>query len=294
MKFIPTVLIALTTVLTNADTVRFYFENDCPFGDDSDYTNGARLEYQYRSFNIFLEQLMYSPENIKVSQYIPGYHPYAGFLGVGSGYTFSKELSERLRWNNYIELETGMVGPSSLAEDTQKTIHKIIGAHDPNGWNNQLHDEWEIQSVVWTGLEFLLFGDPDKWNFRIEDEIGGYLGTMQIAAGNNFNIKFGYNSNHNRRPGNIEVRASQTRKVLFYALVGNETRWWGWNVFLDGNRDGDSYSVDKEVWTTALKTGLVAEIGRLELGWFVLFNSREYKTQNNTPNYMSFQVGCKF
>lgn len=287
------ILLFLATVAT-AGTFRIYYENDCPFGDDSDYTNGARFEYQLGAFNIFFEQLMYSPENIKIPYHVPGFHPYAGFLGIGSGYSFAKEISPRLFWTHYIELETGMVGPSSLAEETQKFVHKTIGAHDPKGWDNQLHDEWEIQSVYWTGLEYFLLGNPEGWNLRLNDEVGGYLGTMQLAIGNNLNIKFGYNSNFNRRPGNIEIRASDKRPPLFYALVGNETRWWGWNVFLDGNRDGDSYSVDKEIWTTALKTGLGAEIGRFELGWFVLFNTREYKTQTHTPNYMSFQLGYRF
>ena len=280
--------------LSRSSTFRIYFENDFPFDDDSDYTNGARFEWQEGSYSFFLEQLMYSPENIKIPQYIPGTHPYAGFLGVGASKFFSKELNSRLHWNSYLELESGMVGPSSLAEGTQKTIHRLVGAHEPKGWDNQLHDEWEIQSVGTTGLEYLLLGNPDRWNLRIEDELVFYAGTIQDAVGNNLNIRLGFNSSFNRRPSEIEIRASEKRPTTFYLLVGNETRWWGWNVFLDGNRDGDSYSVVKEPWTTALKTGLGAEIGRLEIGWFTLFCTRQYETQRRTPNYMSFQLGYRF
>ncbi len=39
------------------------------------------------------------------------------------------------------EIQIGMVGPSSLAEDAQKFIHKVRDLQRPNGWDNQLKDE---------------------------------------------------------------------------------------------------------------------------------------------------------
>jgi len=293
-KFFIIILSFSICNILNADAFRIYFENDFPFDDDSDYTNGARFEYQYGKFNIFFEQLMYSPENIKTTKYILGSHPYAGFLGIGSGYTYDRVLSQKLFQLNYFELSTGIVGPSSLAEETQKTIHKIIGAHEPKGWDNQLKDEFEIQGVVWSGYEYILFGKMSGFNLSISDEIGGYFGTMQRAVGNNayLKLRYGIGSNLDRRPSTIEIRS--VNKFSTFILVGNETRYWEHNVFLDGNRNKKSYSVEKEKWTTGIKTGIGVEYKCLEIGWFVLFNSREYKTQEHTPNYMSFQLGYKF
>jgi len=34
------------------------------------------------------------------------------------------------------EITVGVVGPPSLAEQSQRTVHKLIGVTDPKGWDH--------------------------------------------------------------------------------------------------------------------------------------------------------------
>lgn len=286
-------ILALVAACSLADTGRvgrIYWENDFPFHDDSDYTDGFRLEYEAQGISFFIQQLMYTPSNVRLP-YQEGSHPYGGYLGVGASMELDSLITHRLYELKYFEVHTGTTGPHSGAEWTQKKIHKIVGAHQPVGWDTQIPNEWQIQGVAFYGYEYILLGKPDRWNLRVSDQFGGHLGTIQIAAENRATLKFGYGNDLNRHIGNIETREPKPSSA-YYILVGNETKRWFRNVFLDGLRD--SPSVDRENWTTALKTGLVADTGRFQFGLFALFSTREYKTQKNTPNYMSFQISYGF
>ena len=282
-----------------ADSARLYFENDFPFDSDDDYTNGARLEYQHGRYSLFIEQLMYSPENIRVP-YQEGMHPYAGYLGIGGSVSLDDKITDRLYHLNYLELQTGIVGPASGAEGMQKAIHKIIGAHRPQGWDDQLKNEWQMQGLLLTGYEYVLLGSARGWNMRVSDQLGAHMGTMQIAAENKAFIKVGWGNDYDRHYSNIEMRDPSGRKWTkknpntFYIMVGNETKWWDRNIFLDGNNNRDSVSVSKEVWTTGVKAGAVVEIGMFDFAIFAYRGSMEYKTQEHCPKYVSFQFGYRF
>ena len=294
-----TFLLILAALASTADSARFYMENDFPFDEDEDYTNGARLEYQHGRYSFFIEQLMYSPEDITVP-YQEGDHPYAGYLGVGGSVSLDDRITDRLFHLNYLELQTGTTGPASGAEGMQKAIHKIIGAHRPQGWDDQLKNKWQVQGLLLTGYEYVLWGRADKWNVRVSDQLGAYLGTMQIAAENKAFIKIGWGNDHDRHYSNIEVRDSRKSRLLarnpntFYILLGNETKWWDKNIFLDGNNHHHSPSVQKEIWTTGVKAGLVVEVAMVDFGLYFYRGSMEYKTQEHAPKYVSFQMGCRF
>lgn len=294
MKKLLTIIFAIMASVAFADVAKFYFENDFPFDQDDDYTNGTRLEYQHGRYALFIEQLMYSPENIRVP-YEEGWHPYAGYLGLGGSVTLDDRLSDRLVHLNYLELQTGIVGPASGAEGTQKLIHSLVGAHRPVGWDDQLKNEWQIQGLLLTGYEYVLVGRASGWNIRVSDQLGAHLGTMQIAAENRAMVKLGYGNDYDRHISNIETR--DRVKILpntYYFMVGNETKWWNRNIFLDGNNTRDSVSVDKNIWTTGIKYGIVACFDRFEFAVFVLHSTDEYKTQRTSPTYMSFQMGYSF
>lgn len=291
-----------------ADSISLYFENDFAFNDDSDYSNGLRVEYKFSDYSIFLAQSIYTPDNIKNDYYVEGSHPYGGFLGIGGSLYKRTPLADKNKlWTNYLEIMLGVVGPSSHAEEVQSTIHKIIGAHQPNGWDNQLHDEFEIQASYWTGSEkTILTKCNGALNIALIDEIGGMFGTMYDCVGINSGIRISYGTRYDySRIGQLEIRSAtittNDKKLTkfkddFYGhiFLGNETRWWLWNVFLDGNRDGDSYSVEKESFTTALKFGTGIGYKKIFFSTIVLFCTKEYSTQTETPNYINFQLTYTF
>ena len=118
------------------------WENDYFADSDDNYTNGMRFSWLSPETNTpnWLENLanktpffhlngikrlaysigqdMYTPSNIFATNLITNDRPYAGWLYASSGLVSSTETElERL------ELTLGMVGPSSKAYETQKSIH---------------------------------------------------------------------------------------------------------------------------------------------------------------------------
>src|SRR5262245_34432116 len=141
-------------------TLSLVFENDAFNNEDGRYTNGVQLSWlsapstgpEWASrvgswFPLFpdgatirtgyaLGQNMYTPRKTQHGDPPHDDRPYAGWLYGSIGLT--AETGQRL---DVLELTLGVVGPASLAEDTQQLAHKITGATEPRGWNTQLSNE---------------------------------------------------------------------------------------------------------------------------------------------------------
>ena len=76
-----------------------------------------------------LGQSIFTPEDLAATALLRDERPYAGWLYGGVG--FVSVSDERL---DNIELNVGMVGGASFAEDVQKTWHKWFDFQRPNGW----------------------------------------------------------------------------------------------------------------------------------------------------------------
>ena len=146
----------------------FQLENDF-FGGDTDhhYTHGTRIGCLSRRIHWFerladqlpwfslaqaqasdqgrleararmtLGQNIYTPEDLSATTLIEEDRPYAGWLYLGFGLV-GNQGDHRY---DKIELEIGMVGPASGAEDVQTSWHQRFGFRDPKGWRHQLKNE---------------------------------------------------------------------------------------------------------------------------------------------------------
>ena len=83
-----------------------------------------------------LGQSIFTPDDLSATNLLRDERPYAGWLYGGVGLVSVSE--ERL---DNIELNLGVIGPASLAEDVQKTWHEWFDFQRPNGWDNQLKNE---------------------------------------------------------------------------------------------------------------------------------------------------------
>ena len=165
---------AVATVGPWSFTVRA--ENDLPVNSDRYYTNGInfssvhctderdalwpqvlRLPGLDRSdllaTGFDAGQIMVTPADIHRIVPDPRDRPYAGRLFVSASW-------QRFADDHYaaLKLITGVVGPESLAEQTQKAVHRAIGVGRPLGWDHQLHTEpilnavyerrWRVQTLI--------------------------------------------------------------------------------------------------------------------------------------------------
>lgn len=94
-------------------------------------------------FGFTLGQLMFTPKNLAT----PLPQPMDRFWG---GWLYNGMLVQRQPKSSRNELETlevdyGVTGPLSGAEQLQKLIHKLSNSTMPHGWNNQIKTEPAIQ-----------------------------------------------------------------------------------------------------------------------------------------------------
>lgn len=298
MKIYAT-LLSIVPVLSMAGQLLLTLENDEPFSDDSDYSHGSRIEYVHdNGLRYGVQQQIYTPYDLRNAEQVPGRHPYAGVLLGFVGYRDLDHVTDYLTVYDDIELSMGVLGPSSHADDVQRVIHKWIGAKDPKGWDTQLKDEFEINAVYWKGFDTRLLGNDYGWNFRFGTEFGGILGTLQIAGGINTEIKLGYGFGPGELDDEIRIRAAPKPVGHVYLIGGAEGRWWGRNELLEGNasyvHNHVTIPVEKEDLTGCLKAGVGLRYKSLEVRALWLWWTREYKTQESNPNYMSLTVGWGF
>jgi len=86
-------------------------------------------------------QAIFTPEDIEATALIEDDRPYASwlYLNTGIGHVY-RDRGDRDRLNMLL-LTIGIVGPSSLGEETQEAVHSVFDNTDPQGWDNQLEDE---------------------------------------------------------------------------------------------------------------------------------------------------------
>ena len=79
---------------------------------------------------------MFTPDDSELSTPDPLDRPYAGMLLFGIAYNGRDSYSMRST-----QLDVGLVGPSSLAEQSQDLVHGWLGGDEFLGWDHQLRDE---------------------------------------------------------------------------------------------------------------------------------------------------------
>jgi hypothetical protein len=81
-------------------------------------------------------QNIYTPEDISLTDPPRDDRPYAGWLFTGLGL-----VAENGPILDKLELDIGVVGPYSLADEVQTKWHRLIGITTPKGWGTQLKTE---------------------------------------------------------------------------------------------------------------------------------------------------------
>ena len=306
-KTLAALILAALPALAGAHSVGLILENDCFFNrtfknQDNDYTHGTGLEYWYRDeWRIMLQQNMYTPSDICTPYHVPGSRPYAGWLGAEVG----KQLfaGADSPWSHYAALNFGMVGPSARAGEVQTQIHKWLKCRTPEGWDTQLSDEFCVNAQWWT-----------RYNWYVCDYValvprGGVLvGTLQDAAEIGCDLKAGWNIRKRKDGGGGSQMFSAAGpgasggssfwdRLVAYAFVGGDCRYWLYNHFLEGslfnNKDSD-VTVDIEPFVGELCFGAYLELYGVYVKYYAVIRSYEYKTQEDWPDYGGIAVGYRW
>ena len=272
----------------------FTMENDTFLRrDDSDYTHGTKLELvDENRLHYMISQTMYAPPDLRLKHHVPGDRPYAGMLIGGVGYEFFQNPVSP--WTHYGELDFGMIGPAACCKETQTAIHKLLNCRKPEGWDDQLHNEFVVNAQWWT-----------KYNWSITDWIvlvpkaGAAVGTIQDFGEVGADLKIGYNI---RPTANNEMMFSapsprgkwKWEKLSAYAYCGASERYYLYNHLLEGTMFGhrdDDLKVDIERFVTEMRVGFVLKYDRFFATYYAIFRTDEYKHQKKSPDYAGIGIG---
>jgi hypothetical protein len=308
-------------------------ENDLFVNDNKDrhYTNGVRLAFispedsaPASVLNVAKEipffasdgrirtsyalgQSMYTPEDITIAENQPKDRPWAGYLygslallsDTGLGYDGHEDYARI----DTLELDLGVVGPASLAEQSQKFVHKIIDSPQPEGWDNQIKNEpvvnltYERKYRSWLKEKYL----------GVETDVTPHAG---FSLGNAFTnaevgamLRVGYDLPADYGPPRI--RPSLPGSDFFkpdtegfplsgYLFAGVAGRAVARDITLDGNTFVDSNSVDKKPFVGDLQMGFAIIYGQVRLTYTHVFRTKEFYGQNGTDQFGALSLSMRF
>lgn len=301
-------------------TLSVVLENDFIYNRDNNYTNGVRVawlstpertpDWSLRAARLFplfskegavrigyaIGQDMYTPKDISLRNPPLDDQPYAGWLYGSAGL-----IAETGRRLDQLELTIGVVGPASLAEETQKRVHEIVNSDEPQGWDTQLKNEpgfiLTYQRSWRSVISKSILGVP----FDVTPHAGGALGNIFTYANAGIMLRCGKRLPLDYAPPRIQPSLPGSGFFVpqdafgWYLFAGIDGRAVARNIFLDGNTFRDSRSVDKEPLVGDLQFGIAVTWKTVRLGYTHVLRTREFKSQGNPPHdFGAFSLSMEF
>ncbi|MBS0613503.1 MAG: lipid A deacylase LpxR family protein [Proteobacteria bacterium] len=310
------------------------FENDLFTGSDREYTNGVKLSwasanlddyrndpclpallkrfnhwlffvdsgnYTGRNMVVSLGQDMFTPRDRARTTLDPNDRPYAGWLYFAFGYN-----ARTADWMRTWELDLGMVGPQSYAEQSQNFIHRMRGIPRWQGWANQLPDEPGLRLTYERKRRFLATPKRPLPLFDIIPHYGATIGNVStfLNAGAEFRVGYtlpdDFGTSAIRPGGNNSAPLSEQDMRAGYAAKGIhlfaslDARLVLHNIFLDGNTFRSSPSVDKRPFVGDIAWGVAWSWRRGKIAYAHYIRSKEFYGQSASQQFGSVTFSYVF
>lgn len=262
-----------------------------------------------------LGQNIFTPRDITRPVPDPADRPYAGWLYATVGLV--SENGNRL---DNLAMDIGVVGPASLADETQTRWHRTFGFTTPRGWDHQIHNEPGVVLYYerkWRkGLALDIpelplvrdlpvishLGLLDNLGVDVSPHVGGALGNVftYLSAGATFRLgddlpnDYGPPRIRPSLPGNDYFQASPYSKLGWYLFSGIEVRAVARNIFLDGNTFRDSPSVDKRPIVADFQLGLAITYGPVRVAYTHVIRTEEFYGQDRPDQFGGLSLSMRF
>jgi len=284
-------------------SLRIFLDNDFlnfrGSGTDRYYTNGLRIDMFYtkkqkakfpsslllhisENNNVYgwgIAQFMFTPKHIDVKEIQYDDRPYAGALySIHSLQSFDNIENIKIT----TELFIGVIGPWSLAEESQTWIHGMIDYTKPQGWDNQVANDLLLNYNINIEKQLLY---PSR-SILLVGVVETYSGTLYNAAGIGFLLRIGKFNNYFEGISN-SISTSENRFQL-YVFMKPVARVVLSNALLEGGliyqmtAQTGAYTLDKdqiERLTVLYDVGLNFEMPKFSISISQKLRTAEFKGQ---------------
>ncbi len=340
LLFLGLIFLALFPAQSQAETqesystISFQFENDAFFDTDAQYSNGMFFSYivpldsseqpddnneskllelhhfiygnpsdSRKSASFSFGQNIYTPDDTENTELIEDDRPYAGLSYMSVGLHNQEVFTMRT-----LELDFGMVGRHSYAEDTQRVIHDLLAWDIPKGWEHQLEDEFFVGLTFEQRWKLTNEGGETGFGFELIPHIGGSIGTAFINGYTGTELRIGWNLPHDYGSARIRQGSRATTnpnkldpsfstkfsRVGFHVFGSVDGEASIRNILLDGNTLVDSHSVAKKNFVLTYMMGVGLSISRYKLTFAHVYKTRQFNTQGDDLKYGSVSLSCSF
>ncbi len=293
------------------------FENDIFYNADHDYTNGVEFAYTtapndtpgwaeratralfHKNGDVRARyafgQNMFTPHNLALVNPPLTDRPYAGFLygALGLVEDTGSDLDQ-------LQFTLGVVGPASVAEETQKMVHSIFNDRKPMGWTTQLRDEPGLIVEYNRSVKLIRPQSILGAVFDFEPNYGATIGNVYDYVDAGAMARVGFNLPKDYGPMRIQPSLpgsnyfEPTAGLGAYVFAGVEGRAIARNLFLDGNSFETSRSVSKKSLVGDLVLGAAVTFDSFRLAFTHDIRSREYKTQPAADQFGAVDLTFRF
>lgn len=285
---------------------------------DPGFWHSAGAEPASQNVVMRIGQTMYTPGDKTRTDLIRDDRPFAGLLYLG------------LAWNRRIrpqgtgyemldsrELTLGVIGPSSLAEQSQNLVHDLRSIERFRGWDNQVHNEPAFQLAM--ERKFKPYADGAVqlgWGSNVVGSYALRLGNIETAASAGLELRAGWNipndfGSYSIRPGGenrppsaaARLRTTQPQSADaprpgVHAFVNVETKAVAWDFSLDGNLFRSSHHVSRRPWVVQAAAGISSQwlvAGRgIRLALMRVWRTREFDEQMGRHAFGSIALSLEF
>ena len=323
-------------------TFTFHLENDLFANTDRFYTNGIKLSWvspelgwfedlpwmqnegllqagvhkfidllpfseekdRQRHMAFTVGQLMFTPEDIAARSLVQDDRPYPGWL-YGSA-AFHSKTYRRL---DTFEIQAGLTGDFSLAEEAQDLVHSIRGIEKANGWDNQIDTELGF-ALIYDRKQRLVprYDFHRQWGVDVIAYGGAAAGTVfsHINAGVEFRLGWNLPTDFGSaliRPAGETNAPSDTRDsryqkdrraFSFHVFGATSGRVVFRDIFLDGNTFSDSHDIGKKTLVGDFVLGASLVYRRFKLSYAQVIRTREYDGQASGQNFGSISLSFTY
>ncbi|MDB6066209.1 MAG: hypothetical protein JWR26_2417 [Pedosphaera sp.] len=302
-------------------------ENDLVLKTDRHYTQGLKFSYlapdnqlpcfasclaadiplfgfatNVSKFGFEIGQNIYTPANLAAKQLLSDDRPYSGWLYTALVLQRRGLTDLQMPVLEEFQLDLGVIGPWSLADQAQTIVHQLRGFALPQGWHNQLKNEPGV-AVKYERSWRVSTSDRFPFGMDFLPRIGASLGNVDTSGRIGTTLRVGWHllddfgvqtiDSYTTPEGGWEYPA-RTGRWGFYGFVGVQGRAVGYATSLDGNLFRGGPSVEKRPFVGQLETGGVLVLRRVEMGVTLVFRTPEFTRQSEHDGFGSVFLRAKF